>query len=178
MGELTGSNDSDKIPIANMTNIVPMADNANLVVTAHAALTADNAVLAVANSKTAIRYWEAGTFQNGTPNTGDIIVFTDTVTTSGGSATFFPTSDHTGTGSALCSYLSANSFQPNYRDSSGVYAPGAVTVGGTLKSIAQAFAKQTFSGVTVVTINVLGSVSNSAIPDAVTVMASWWGISV
>jgi len=129
-------------------------------------------------TKTAVRYCDNGTFKNGTPNTGDIIIFTDSVTTSGGSATFYPTSNRTSTGTALCSYISGDSFQPNYRDSSGVYTPGAVTVAGNLKSISQTFGKQTFVGLVVLGLNVLGSASNPAIPDGVTVKATWWGIAV
>lgn len=161
-----------------LSNSVPMADDSSIGVTSHAAMQADASVLAVANSKSAVWYWENGTFKNGSsPITGDIIVFTDSVTTSGGSATFYPTSDHTATGTALCSYLSASSFQPNYRDSTNVYSPGAVTVGGTFKSIAQAFTKLAFSGVTILGINALGSQAPTAIPDGVTVAAGWWGIA-
>lgn len=127
---------------------------------------------------TAIRYCEGGSFKNGSPLTGDIIVFTDSVTTSGGNATFYPTHNRTAGGNALCSFISADSFQPNYRDSSGVYTPGSVTVAGNLKSISQTFGKQTFVGLVVLGLNVLGSVSNPSIPDGVTVKASWWGISV
>lgn len=166
------------IPLVALTDTVPMIDNSNMVVTAHAAYTADTAILAVANSKTAIRVWESGSFQNGNPVTGDIIQFTDSTTTSGGSATFYPTNDHTSTGTALCSYLSVLSFQPNYRDGNNVYSPGAVTVAGNKKSIGQAFTKLAFSGVTILGINALGTQAPVTIPDGVTVTAGWWGISV
>jgi len=131
------------------------------------------------NEMASIRYCENGSFKNGTPMTGDIIIFTDSVATSGGSATFYATSNKLSTGTALCSYLSADSIQPNYRDSSGIYLPGAVTVSGDNKSISQAFSKQTFTGITILTnINVLGSTSNTTIPNGVIVKATYWGISV
>lgn len=132
----------------------------------------------MASAKTAIRYCENGTFKNGAPKTGDVIIFTDTVTTLGGSATFYATSNKLSTGTALCSYISPDSFQPNYRDTSGVYTPGLVTVAGNIKSISQSFGKQTFAGLVVLGLNVLGSASNPAIPDGVTVKATYWGISV
>lgn len=167
------------VPQASVSNSSDMTADSHInVPSQHQAYAADLAVLAVANSKTAIRYWENGTFKNGSPLTGDLIQFTDSVSTSGGSATFYPTSAHTSTGTALCSYLSVLSFQPNYRDSSGVYSPGAVTVAGTLKSIGQAFTKLAFNGVTILGINALGTQAPVSIPDGVTVTAGWWGISV
>lgn len=132
----------------------------------------------IPNDRELIRYCDSGVFKNGTPVTGDIIVFTDSVTTSGGSATFYPTHNRTSTGNSLCSYISGDSFQPNYRDTTGVYTPGAVTVAANIKSISQTFGKQAFVGLVVLGLNVLGSVSNPAIPDGVTVKASWWGIAV
>lgn len=167
----------------------PLVDNPDMSsnrhnkgITEHAAYTADTAVLAAANTnsdtKTAVRFWEGGTFKNGAPNAGDIIIFTDSIATSGGSATFYPTSDHTSSGTALCSYLSADSFQPNYRDSSAVYAPGVVTVAGNLKSISIALTKLVFSGIVLLSTNILGSETQSAIPDSVVVKAGFWGISV
>ena len=127
----------------------------------------------------AIRYCENGSFKNGLPMTGDLIIFTDSVTTSGGKATFYATSNKLSTGTALCSYVSGDSFQPNYRDSTGIYLPGAVVVSGDNKSIAQSFSKQTFTGITILTnINVLGSTSNTAIPDGVIVKASYWGVAL
>jgi len=162
-----------------VTNSMPMTNNPAQIPSEAQVYLGDQAVLEVANSKTAVRYSDNGVFKNGTPNTGDIIIFTDSVTTVGGSATFYATSNRLSTGSALCSYLSADSIQPNYRDSSGIYLPGAVTIGGGNKSISQAFAKQTFTGITILTsVNVLGSTTNTAIPDGVTVKATWWGVAV
>jgi len=179
MGNLSGSNDSDRIPISALSDTVPMANDASKVPTSRAVYAVESSLYTEMSKKTSIRYCDNGVFKNGTPNTGDIIVFTDSVTTSGGSATFYATSDHTSTGTALCSSISADSFQPNYRDSTGIYLPGAVTVAGNLKSISQSFAKQTFTGITILTsINVLGSTSNTAIPDGVVVKAGFWGISV
>lgn len=162
----------------------PLTDNPNMSadrhdkgVTEHAAYWADNALATLISAKPAVRYWENGTFKNGTAVTGDIIVFTDSVTTSGGSAIFYPTSTHLSTGTALCSYISADSFQPNYRDNTGVYAPGTVTVAGNLKSVAIALTKQSFTGVVVLAINVLGSASMAAIPDSVVVKSTFWGIA-
>jgi len=180
MPDISPSNQpSNALTFDMVTNSMPMTNNPNQIPSEAQVYLGDQAVLAVANSKTAIRYCDNGVFKNGTPNTGDIIIFTDSVTTLGGSATFYPTSNRLSTGTALCSYLSADSIQPNYRDSSGIYLPGAVTIGAGTKSISQAFAKQTFTGITILTnINVLGSTTNTTIPDGVTVKATWWGVSV
>ena len=170
--------DPNKIDTTMMSNSIPMLDDTTRIPTSHAVYTVESALNAKIDAVPLLRYCENGTFKNGTPKTGDVIVFTDSVTTLSGSATFYPTSNKLSTGTALCSYISGDSIQPNYRDSTGVYAPGAVTVAGNLKSISQAFAKQSFAGVTILSINVLGSVSNPAIPDGVTVKATYWGISV
>jgi len=179
MPDISPSNvPSNTLTTDMLSDTIPMADDPTKVPTSRAVKETDQVLFAQIAKKTAVRYCENGLFKNGTPNTGDIIVFTDSVTTSGGSATFYATSDHTATGTALCSSISADSFQPNYRDSTGIYLPGAVTVAGNLKSISQAFAKQTFTGITILTsINVLGSTSNVAIPDGVVVKAGFWGIA-
>jgi len=160
-----------------LSDVVPMIDNSNMIATSHAVFTVESLLNTKIDKKTAVRYCDSGVFKNGSPNTGDIIIFTDSVTTLGGSATFYPTSDRTSTGTALCTYISGDSLQPNYRDSTGVYTPGAVTVAGNLKSISQAFGKQAFAGLVVLGLNVLGSASNPAIPDGVVVKGGYWGIS-
>ena len=160
-----------------VTNVMPMVDDPTKVASESQVYKGDLALFNLINAKPITRYCDNGVFKNGTPLTGDIIVFTDSVTTSGGSATFYPTNDRTATGTALCSYISGDSLQPNYRDSAGVYTPGAVTLAGNLKSISQAFGKQAFAGLVVLGLNVLGSASNPAIPDGVTVKAGYWGIA-
>jgi len=180
MPDITPANTpSNAVTWDMITNVMPMVDDPTKVASESQVYKGDQALLSLINAKPITRYCENGTFKNGTPLTGDIIVFTDSVTTSGGSATFYATSDHLSTGTALCSYISGDSFQPNYRDSTGIYLPGSVTVAGDLKSISQSFAKQTFTGITILTtINVLGSTTNTAIPNGVTVKAGFWGISV
>ena len=177
-GQLAG-HDATKIDVAAMSTAIPMLNDNTKIPTSGAVFAVDTALDNKINTKTAVRYCDSGVFKNGTPNTGDIIIFTDSVTTSGGSATFYPTSDRTSSGTALCSYISGDSFQPNYRDSTGIYLPGTVTVASDLKSISQTFAKQTFTGITILTsINVLGSTTNTVIPNGVVVKAGYWGISV
>ena len=180
MPDISPSNTpSNSLTTDMLSDSVPMADDPNKVPTSRAVRETDQNLFAQVAKKTAVRYCDNGVFKNGTPNTGDVIVFTDSVTTTGGSATFYTTSDRTSVGTALCTYISADSFQPNYRDSTGIYLPGSVTVAGNLKSISQSFAKQTFTGITILTsINVLGSTTNTAIPDGVTVKAGFWGIAV
>lgn len=163
-------------PNASLSNTTPMADDSTIGVTSHAAYTIDASILAVANSKTASRTYINGTSQNGTPNTGDIIEWIVTGTTSGGSITFYVTSNSLSGGTAICSTLFADSISTNFIDSSGVYAQGSPTVTSN-KTVAIPFTKQGFSGVTVLAVNVLGSVAMNAIPDGVTVKTRIVGIA-
>ena len=172
------SNESDKIPLAAMSNVAPMPDLANMVVTAHSALTADLAVLAVANSKTAVRFWDGGTFLNGTPNTGDIIIFTDTTTTTSGDATFYLTSNHLSTGTALASSILSNSVNGTFIDSTANYNKGTTTIAGNLKSVTVQTTKTTNTGIIVLSLNVIGSVTYPASPNGTVVNLFVVGVSV
>lgn len=177
---IAGSNDSDKVSLASMLDGPDMlSDDHNKIPTVHLSLQSDNAVLAVANFKTAVRFWDAGTFLNGSPNTGDMIVFTDTMNiTSGGNAVFNLTSDHTSTGSALCSSIIADSCVANFVDSSGVYSQGAPSIAGNLKTVTIATTKQVQTGVVVLTITVVGTVTQPVSPNGTTVRFFGIGISV
>lgn len=167
------------IPTANMSNVNPMLDDNSKVVTSHAALTSDNAVLAVANSKTAVRFWDSGTFYNGTPNTGDMIIFTDNTTVSGGAgnATFYLTSDHTSAGSALCNTILQNSVRGGWIDPTANYNPGIATITGN-KTIAINGSKQGNSGATILGIGVLTTITYPNQPDATVMTMFAIGISV
>lgn len=165
-------------PNVVLNNTTPMADDSVNGVTSHAALWSDNQVLTVANSKTAVRFWDNGIFQNGTPNTGDMIVFTDSTTTASGNAVFNLTSDHTATGSALCSIIIADSCVGNFVDSTSVYSQGVPTIAGSLKTITISTTKQVNTGVVVLSINVIGTVTQPATPNGTTVRFFGIGISV
>lgn len=160
-------------------NSVPMADNPSTVPTSHAAQTADSTILAVANSKTAVRFWDAGAFKNGAPNTGDMIIFTDNTTVAGGAgnATFYITSDHTSSGSALCSTIIQNSVRGGWIDPSANYNPGATTITGN-KTIAVNGSKQGNSGVTLLGVGVLTAITYPNQPDGVVMTVFGIGISV
>lgn len=163
------------IPSAYLSNVNPMLDDNSKVVTSHAALTSDNAVLAVANTKTANRTYINGVSQNGSALTGDIIEWIVTGTTSGGNLTFYVTSDTTSGGTPICSTLFPDSISTNFIDSSGVYAQGSPTITSN-KTVGIPFTKQGFSGVTLLSTNLLGSVAMNAIPDGVTVKTRIVGI--
>lgn len=133
---------------------------------------------AVANSgttKTANRTFINGVSQNGTPNTGDIVEWIVTGTTSGGSITFYVTSNSLSGGTAICSTLFPDSISTNFIDSTGVYAQGSPTITSN-KTVGVPFTKQGFSGVTLLSTNLLGSVAMNAIPDGVTVKTRIVGI--
>lgn len=165
--------------VANMSNTYPMVDDSSKFVTEHAALAADTAVLSVANTKTANRTYVNGIAQNGTANTGDIVEWIVTLTTAGGTITDYVTTQgttRTSSGTALLSTLFPDSVQTNFIDSTGVYAQGNPTITSN-KTVSVPFAKQGFNGVTVLSINVLGSVAMNTIPDGVTVKVRLVGIA-
>lgn len=162
-----------------VSDTVPMPDNSSMIPTAHAALTVDNTILAVANSKTANRTYVNGIAQNGTAQTGDIVEWIVTLTTSSGVVTDYVTTEgvtRTSGGTALCSTIYPDSIQTNFIDSSGVYAQGSPTITSN-KTLSIPFTKQAFNGVTVATINVLGTVSMATIPNGVTVKLRLVGIA-
>lgn len=144
-----------------------------------AAYAADVTILAVANSKTAVRFWDAASWQNGTPNTGDMIIFTDVTTIAGGAgnATFYLTSDHTSSGTALCSIILVNSVRGSWVDASGNYNPGQPTVTSN-KTIVVPTTKQAATGITLLSTTVIGSVTYPAAPNGTTVTLFAIGISV
>lgn len=166
------------IPVSSMDNTFPMVDSTTKIATVHSSVSGDAAALALAktyadtgdatnltaiNKKTAVRFWDAGTFQNGAAATGDIIVMTDTTTiASGGNAVFNLTGDHTSSGTALCSSILANSCVANFVDSTGVFSQGAPTVAGNLKTVTIAATKQTQSGVVLLSTTIVGSVTQPA----------------
>lgn len=161
-----------------LSNSVPMADDAGIGVTSHAALGSDTTVLAVANSKTAVRFWDNGTFQNGSPNTGDIIVFTDSTTVvSGGNGIFYLTSDHTSSGSALCSSIVLNSVRGGTVDATGNYNSGQPSVTSN-KTVTIPYTKQSANGITLLSTTVLGSITFPAAPNATVITVFAIGISV
>lgn len=139
-------------------------------------LNAYNLATAVANTKTANRTYINGTAQNGTAAIGDIVEWIVTGTTSGGNITFYVTSNSLSGGTAICSTLFPDSISTNFIDSSGVYAQGSPTVTSN-KTVVIPFTKQGFSGVTLLSTNILGSVAMNAIPDGVTVKTRIVGIA-
>lgn len=171
---------SQDIPATPSTdNSVPMADNITTVPTSHATRAVDNSILAIANSKTANRTYVNGVAQNGTAQTGDLVEWIVTLATTSGTVTDYVTTEgatRTSGGTALCSSIFPDSVQTNFIDSTGVYAQGNPTVTSN-KTVSIPFTKQSFNGVTVVGINVLGSAAMAAIPNGVTVKLRLVGIA-
>lgn len=162
-----------------ISDTVPMPDDSTKIVTAHAAVTADTTILNVANSKTANRTYVNGIAQNGAAQTSDLVEWIVTLTTTSGTVTDYVTTEgatRTSGGTALCSTIFSDSIQTNFIDSSGVYAQGNPTVTSN-KTVSIPFTKQSFAGVTVATINVLGSVSMGTIPNGVTIKVRLVGIA-
>lgn len=167
-----------QVGLANADNT---ADTAKPVSTAQQAAI-DSAVAALTtliNKKTSVRYYLNGAAQNGTALTGDPIVWIETQNTAGGAGNvvYYPTSDRTATGTAIFSSINADSIDVGFVDSANLYQKGAPVVAGNLKSVTIPITKQTFNGVVVLTINVLGSQAMSAAPNGVAVKVFWIGIA-
>lgn len=137
------------------------------------------AVKTAMNKKTGVRFWDAGTFQNGTPTTGEMVVFTDNATIAGGSGntTFYLTSDHTSSGSALCSSILVNSVRGSWVDATGNFNPGQPTVTSN-KTVVVPTTKQSATGITLLSTTVIGSVTYPAAPNGTVVTLFAIGISV
>lgn len=131
------------------------------------------------NTRTAVRFWDNGSWQNGVPNTGDMIVFTDSTTVAGsvGNATFYLTSDHTSSGSALCSAIIQNSVRGGWIDPSANYNPGAVTITGN-KTVTINGSKQGNTGATILSIGVLTTITYPNQPNGTVMTLFAIGISV
>lgn len=137
------------------------------------------AMLLATNSKTAVRYYLNGIAQNGTARTGDIVEWIETQSTTGGGVTLYLTTEgaaRTSGGMALCTTIFPDSIQTNFIDSTGVYAQGSPTVASN-KTVTIPFTKQSFSGVSVVGINVVGSASMAVIPNSVAIKCRVVGIA-
>lgn len=98
-----------------------------------------------------------------------ILDWTDSVQTSGGQAVFYITDTRTAAGNAMAIDLYPDSIQVNYIDNTGVYSTGTPVISADKKSITIPITKQSFTGVTVLGLNVLGAASNVSIPNGVTV---------
>lgn len=174
---MPGNTGTQDTPVSlPMDNSVPMADQTTTVPTSHAAFTVDSEVLAVANSKTANRTYVNGAAQNGTPATGDIVEWIETATVTSGNAVFNLTADRTSTGTAICSSVFSDSIQTQLVDPTAAYAQGVPVITSS-KSISIPVTKQSFTGVVVATISVLGSVSFAAAPNGVVVKFRCVGIA-
>lgn len=129
------------------------------------------------DAKKTIRVINNGVVVNGTPQTGDILIHQKTVTTSGGGAIIYPTSDGTASGTALFSSIYNNTIDGNLIDPTGVYSKGSPTVAGNFKTVTIPYNKQGFNILVVLGLNVLGSPSMGAIPNGVTVNTEMWGVA-
>lgn len=92
----------------------------------------------------------------------DVFPTVKSVTISGGNAVFYLTDDGTSTGNALYSDVYLESLNWTVWDNAGLYAIGTPTISGNKKTLTVPVQKQGFSGVTILGINVLGSVAFTA----------------
>lgn len=122
---LAYSNDSDKVPSASVSDSVPMLDDSSKVVTSHAALTSDNAVLALARRKA----WVSGVLKQ------DSFVYYSKATTSGGNITFYLTNDGTASGTAVFNNVYADSITISPYGTTALYQLSNPVVASDKKSI-------------------------------------------
>lgn len=133
-------------PSTNLTasDTVPMADDHTDTVTSHAALTADNTVLALARRKA----WVSGVLKN------DSFVYYSKSTTISGNVTFYLTDDGTSSGNAVYTNVYVDSITISPYGTSAVYQISAPTVASDKKSISA-----TVNQVTSVLIGLIQSVT-------------------
>lgn len=146
------------IPTANMSNAVPMVDDANKVITAHAALTADTAVEAKINKSHST---------GSTINTGTWPILRKATTNSSGVATIYLTIDGTSGTAAEFSTVYEDGIIVMPVGTANNYQVASVVLSGDKKSIA----------VTVNTLSVvaLGLVTLTTAPTGVEVRGAIWG---
>ena len=167
MGNLSGSNDSDRIPVSALSDTVPMANDASKIPTSRAVY----AVEAFLNSRLDTMLAQLPkTYVNGVLKTNQRLRWVDSTIVAGGSglATFNITSDRTSTGTAMATSLDLDSVTLRTEDGTGQYALGAVT-SPNVKTVVVAIFKQVFGGVVLLSTNLLGSVSNNVAPNGTVV---------
>lgn len=120
---------------------------------------------------------DAGNSVVGVPTTGDVLIFTDAMTTSGGNVVFPMTTNHTTTGTAWASTILSNSIQLGFVDTANLYAVGTPTISSDKKTITVAVTKQSQTGATVLGIGVITTLAQAAAPDGVTVKLYATGIA-
>lgn len=172
---LTNNPDTTRVPWVSITNTYPMTNDSTTIATQALSLQSDMAAVATAEAYTDSKIPK--TYVNGTLKTTQRLRWVDSTTTSGGNATFYITSDKTSSGTARATAIDIDSIVPVTTDGTSQYAFGVVT-SPTVKSVVIPILKQAFSGVSVVGINVLGSVTNSAAPDGTAVKVTLDGDAV
>lgn len=110
------------------------------------------------------------TFVNGVQKTTQRLKWIDSVAVGGGSglATFYLTSDRTSTGTARATAIDLDSIMLRTEDGTSQYAFGSIT-SPNVKTIIATIFKQAFAGAVVLSINLLGSVSNVVAPNGTVV---------
>ena len=177
--ELRTTHDETKMDVAALSTVVPMLNDNSKFPSSGAVFTVESALKDLIDKKTSIRYYVNGIAQNGSASTGDVVMWTETVNTAGGTTTSYVTTQgatRTSGGTALCSSIFPDSIQTNFIDSSGVYAQGNPTITSN-KTVSIPFTKQGFNGVTILGINALGTASMATIPDGVVVKLQLIGIA-
>lgn len=123
-----GSNESDKVPLAAMSNDFPMsADRSNKVVTEHVAYTADLALQTYIDDRTKF-------FVDGVQKQARIHYF-KSATVSGGNAVFYVTDDGTSGGAAVFTNVFTQSIACSGTSTTTSYFFGTPTISGDKKSI-------------------------------------------
>lgn len=172
---LVNNPDTTRVPWTSVVNTYPMVSDQSTIATQALSLAGDTAAVSTAEAYTDSKIPK--TYVNGTLKTSQRLRWVDSTTTSGGNATFYITSDRTSSGTARATAIDIDSVVPVTTDGTAQYAFGVAT-SPTVKSVVIPILKQAFSGISVVGINVLGSVTNSAAPDGTAVKVTLDGDAV
>jgi hypothetical protein len=110
------------------------------------------------------------TFINGTQKTNQRLRWADSAVVTGGAgnATFYVTSDLTSSGTARATAIDLDTVMVRTEDNTQQYTFGTVTSPNVKTVIVNVF-RQVFSGIVVLSLNVLGSVASNAAPNGTVV---------
>jgi len=156
----------DALPKSAVSDEFPMVSDVSKVPNMRVSHAADLAVYEAATAYVDGKLPKV--YVNGTLKTAQRLEWIDSVTTTSGSATFYLTSDRTSTGTARAAAIDLDSVMLRTVDETGQYAFGAV-ISPNVKTVVAVIFKQVFSGLVLLSTNLLGSVTNSAAPNGTVV---------
>lgn len=148
--------------LGNYISQLDLDTDSGLLANSDSKVTSQKAIRAYIDGKvpTGLTYYKASVLKTG------VKIYGETVSITSGSAVIYLTDDHTSGGSAL--FTEVNYVDLNINDSANIYGR-SYTLSGDLKTLTVSVTKQTFTGITLLSTPILGSVTLSAAPNGLSV---------